>query len=1165
MSPILKWIVVSLIVISVVAVDILLVSNMEWPWWMFVVNLLIVVAGIFAVIYSIKGVKWLLQRRAEKKALAQADGSAAVFTEVQTRRKQMQAAWTNVLKSLRKAKLRGPGDPVTVYPWYLVIGAPGSGKSTMIRNSRQALHFSEAVPGFSRTPLGDAGDWYLCDDAVFIDTPGYFTVPRTPADAQLWDTLLRLIKSSRKLPSLNGVVVCVPASDLMQGSVRDLGTALRQRLNEVTRVLGVRCPVYLVVTHCDRIHGMVKFFQSFPDTTFGQAFGALNAQRADAAPVATFIQSTFAQLDEELARLRMVVLGSRYAPDVESQALLFPEEFAALKTPLTQLAQPAFDAGAQHDAPFLRGLYFSSAHQEGVPLSAFMERLGFGAERQPLATANLSFFLRDFFARVLPQDRHLVAPTKMAVMLARFTQNAGLGAWAVVMVVLGVMLSVSFVRNLAVTRTAFGALPSPSKMTKNFEQDLQTLTGFQAAIAPLVEANRTSWLPSLGLRHSHRAEEQLRTIYGARFRTALLEPVELAIDAEIASLNASSPPEHTAALVDLIAKRLKLTQTVLDGTLGNEDVPQPIPPEFSVIKADYPVLATKERGRDLSVDYASYVEWQVDRRVLEQDLAADKQRIRAVLTRDGIGLRWLTEWANLQDALPQVAGRDYWGAELDAVKGVNLALGRAFTPEGSEAIKQFLADIEQANQKDEVFASRRAEYLAQYRAQYFSAWQEFLMKFHEGARSAVGREPRLQLAARLASKDSPYRKVLDTAEVALAPALELAEKPEHVPDWVHALQRFQQLNDPEYQKQLGGGKGGVVDKIVGKAGKVGKVVKFALRNQGDEQKQLEQDQKALDHLLSYYDTLKKSAESVNAPQAAFALAKEVALEVDSVVGEPKQAVTKNFWDQGKLKEYLGRGTAGELMFWQFLARPAEQIWGVMLHEAQGHLTKAWSSDVLAQGQGLTGWELVDALQGFGGKVWEFQKANLDPFLRNSPGRGYEPRALFASTMNFSPGFLSLLNRGRVGKDALSKIYAVQIGALPTDANPDALRKPHETRLVVQCSSGNQELVNHNFPIKKVIQWSPQNCGDVSVEVYVGDTVLKQNWGGYRAFISFLNEMASGRKVLQASHFPEQAGVLAGYKIRTITLAYTFSGHDGVLRLAGADPGAVPEKIFATGD
>jgi type VI secretion system protein ImpL len=660
------------------------------------------------------------------------------------------------------------------------------------------------------------------------------------------------------------------------------------------------------------------------------------------------------------------------------------------------------------------------------------------------------------------------------------------------------------------------------------------------------------------------AQTQLQTIYSARFRGALLEPADQALDRAIERLNAQAPPERTASYVDLIASRMKMQQAALAGQLGQADVPQPPAPSFNPLADALPPLAGADRARDMSADYAAYVEWQPDPKATEQELAADKQRIRSILTREGIGLRWLTDWANLQTELPEIAGRDFWGPELDAIRTVKLRLGRAFTPEGAAAINQFLADIEAANQGDEVFAARRAEYQAAYRNQYFKAWAEFLADFHQGAQAFTGREQRIQLAARLASRDSPYRRVLEVAEAALVPALELAEKPEHIPDWVTLLGRYQRLNDPDYQKQLGGAPG-AFDKIIGKAGKVGKAVKFALKSQKEEQRELELDQKALTHLQSYYDTLKKTAENVNAPQAAFQLSKEIALEVDAVIGEPKQPLTRNFWDQGKLKEYLGRGTSAELVFWQFLARPGEQIWSVLLREGETHVQKAWASDVLAQGLGLSGWELVDALQGFGGKVWEFQKANLDPFLRSSPGRGYEPRVIFGSAMSFTSGFLGLLNRGRVGKDAISKTYSVQIGALPTDANVDALRKPQETRLIVQCGTGNQELVNYNFPAKKVIQWSPQNCADVVIEVYVGDTVLKFSYPGYRGFINFLRDLSSGRKVLLASNFPDQAGVLAGYKVRTITLAYTFSGADGVLRLAAADPSSVPERIVGGGE
>lgn len=1167
MGPVLKWIVVGLVLVLVISGDILLVMKMEWPWWMFLVLLLGVIVAITTLVLIVRGIRALLRRRSESQAAAQASGATARNMEIQQRRRLMQTTWADTIKQLRKAKLRTAGNPITSAPWYLMIGPPGAGKTTAIKNSRLAMPISEVIAGFRKAQGADSGEWYFLDDAILIDTPGYFVAHSTPSDGQAWHTLLQMLRKTRNLPALNGVVVCVPANVLLSGGQaqgHELGINLRQRLGEVMRVLGVRCPVYLLVTHCDQIHGMTRFFQSFPDATFNQAMGAINAQSFDAGAPVRFVDTAFTQLREELSRLRMVILGSKYAPEMETQALLFPEEFFALKHAVTTLVRAAFEPGQQTEAPFLRGLYFASAHQEGVATSALMDRLGFAAERQSLSVANLSLFLRDFFGRILQQDRNLVAPTRTAVVWARFTQNLGLATWAVAMLMLGILLSISFARNLSLTRTTFSALPASTKITSELGVDLTTLDGLRVALNDLVTSNRDWWLPRLGLRQSIRAQEQLQTIYTARYRKTILGPADRALDSALTGLTAASPPERTAGYIDLIAQRIKVLQAALRGDLAGA-APGAYPaPNFSALHGAFSVLAVPDTARMMGANYFAYVDWLQDPRVLEQALADDKQRIRAVLTREGIGLHWLTDWANLQDNLPEVTGRDFWGAELDANKKVHLHIGKAFSPQGWEAIRQLLADIEAANPGDDLMAVRREEYKAEYRNQYFKAWQEFIANFHQGASSFTGREQRMQLVARIAGKESPYTRLLAEAETALQAPVELAEKPEQVPDWVRTLLRYQKLNDPEYQKQLSGGGSGMLDKLASKGGKAVKTLKSALQG-SDEKKQTEQDLKALPHVLSYHETLKKIAESVQAPQAAFQLAKDVGIEVESVVGEPKQPMNKNVWDVARLKEYIGRGTLGENVIWQFLAHPGENVWAVLMRESETQIQKQWASDVIAQGTGLSGWELVDALQGFSGKVWEFQKNALDPFLRNSGGKGYEPRTLYGAAINFSPGFLNLLNRGRVGKDALAKPYAVQISALPTDANPDATKKPHETRLMLQCTTGNQELVNHNFPIKKTMQWTPQGCTDVIIEVYVGDAILKRIYSGPRGFLHFLSDFNSGRLLLRAIDFPEQAGILSGYKIRNVTVAYTFSGHEGAARLAGADASAVPERIIAAGE
>jgi type VI secretion system protein ImpL len=113
---------------------------------------------------------------------------------------------------------------------------------------------------------------------------------------------------------------------------------------------------------------------------------------------------------------------------------------------------------------------------------------------------------------------------------------------------------------------------------------------------------------------------------------------------------------------------------------------------------------------------------------------------------------------------------------------------------------------------------------------------------------------------------------------------------------------------------------------------------------------------------------------------------------------------------------------------------------------------------------------------------------------------------------------------------------------------------------VNCSSGNEILENYNYPVRKTFVWSPQDCGDVSLEIHVGDLVLKKTYSGYNGLVKFLKDFRTGRKTFSRSDFPAQRGKLVGYGISKLTVMYEFGGQNTVLRLALKDPARVPETI-----
>src|SRR6267143_4829954 len=165
-----------------------------------------------------------------------------------------------------KQKHRG-GHSLYELPWYVIIGAPGSGKTTALVNS--GLHFPiEQRPG--KGALRGVGgtrncDWWFTDEAVFLDTAGRYTTQDSDpnSDSEGWKEFLTLLATYRKRRPLNGIVLTISVQDLMTQGDADREAhveAARRRLNELTQELHVQLPVYLMVTKCDVVPGFTEYF-----------------------------------------------------------------------------------------------------------------------------------------------------------------------------------------------------------------------------------------------------------------------------------------------------------------------------------------------------------------------------------------------------------------------------------------------------------------------------------------------------------------------------------------------------------------------------------------------------------------------------------------------------------------------------------------------------------------------------------------------------------------------------------------------------------------------------------------------------------------------------------------------------------------------------------------
>jgi type VI secretion system protein ImpL len=283
------------------------------------------------------------------------------------------------LRSLRLARHGGGlrwlvallGRPlVHELPWYVIIGAPGAGKTTVLLNS--GLHFPLADETGRESIRGMGGtrncDWWFASEAVLIDTAGRYTTQDSDRDADrtAWLGFLDLLRRHRPRRPINGVLLALCANDLLQATPERTAAhaaELRQRLDEIRARLGIEVPVYVLVTKTDLLPGFADFFADFDQNVRSQVWGATLPLAADTAQWHAEMDALEARLHEQMLER----LGSERGGPRSAAIHAFPAQWRGLnRAALALMSAIAPAAGdTEHETrPMLRGLYFTSATQD---------------------------------------------------------------------------------------------------------------------------------------------------------------------------------------------------------------------------------------------------------------------------------------------------------------------------------------------------------------------------------------------------------------------------------------------------------------------------------------------------------------------------------------------------------------------------------------------------------------------------------------------------------------------------------------------------------------------------------------------------------------------------------------------------------------------------------
>ncbi len=488
---------------------------------------------------------------------------------------------------LRRSRIGGKKRPwlaalsgrpfVYQLPWYIIIGAPGAGKTTALVNS--GLEFPLAASVGQAMVRGIGGtrncDWWFASEAVLIDTAGRYTTHDSDreADRAGWFGFLALLARYRPQRPINGVLLTLSVSDLLSMSPeRRLAHAgeLRDRIEELHQRLGLAFPVYVLVTKTDLLASFMEFFADFDKDERAQVWGTTFPYEADSTREGPQLRmaSDFAELEKRLNDCLLDRLNGEGDRERRAAIYAFPQQWRVLRQTLFEFLQVLLGGLRPELRPQVRGVYFTSATQEGRPMDRALGGLAraLGLPGRVLPTARPSG--KTFFVTRLLRDL-VFAESGLAGTNLRWQRRRSLLQWALVGLSVGGVSAVAALswqayghnrayidalasRLPALERDVAGARSAPVAELAALLPALDALAAFGAPGDGLAMPTDTPWALGLG-----RGEMLASATHDAYLR-ALREAFQPRIAARLEARLRAGEREHVELIYDTLKAYLML-------------------------------------------------------------------------------------------------------------------------------------------------------------------------------------------------------------------------------------------------------------------------------------------------------------------------------------------------------------------------------------------------------------------------------------------------------------------------------------------------------------------------------------------------------------------------------------------------------------------------------
>ncbi|PJG59930.1 type VI secretion system membrane subunit TssM [Aeromonas cavernicola] len=331
-------------------------------------------------------------------------------------------------------------------PWYLVLGLPSSGKTSLIHRANPANKLNPRLDSELReVSHKQMIDCWLGEQAVMLDPAGELLAlgdeeqeKNLEQHHRLWLHLLSWLSEHRRRQPLNGLVVTVDLAWLCEASVsarKTYAQLMRTRLQELASNINTRLPIYITLTKLDQLSGFNMAYEHLDkearEAVLGVTFKLGDGQgKTWLDDIAHFWDQWVSNLNQQLPQLMQSQLDNQQRNTLFS----FVRQLAGLKDYTVDLLTEMLQQ-EENKQLIVRGLYVSSVYQRGVPSDAFAiataRRYNLPEPiNQALDGESTTYFVRKLFSSIIFPEAHLAGENRLHTLYRRRRMAIGLSCLA---------------------------------------------------------------------------------------------------------------------------------------------------------------------------------------------------------------------------------------------------------------------------------------------------------------------------------------------------------------------------------------------------------------------------------------------------------------------------------------------------------------------------------------------------------------------------------------------------------------------------------------------------------------------------------------------------------------------------------------------------------------